>query len=157
VDESLVAGNSDTNAWGFSPAGVESVITVASTDRDDWMQLRSNYGAVVTLFAPGVSVESTWYVAGSRCKLMERLTFSSRNDGGSKTLSGTSMAGAHVAGLVAYFLSIDRSLTPRTVTELLDRLAVQGLVTMPEAARRAGTPNKLAWNGATYVPPPPQG
>ena len=86
----LAAGNSGANACNSSPAraGTHSgVLTVAATDSADKEASWSNYGNCVDIWAPGVSILST------------------RKGGGTKTMSGTSMASPHAAGAGALYLS----------------------------------------------------
>jgi len=56
----VAAGNSNVNAANTSPARAPSAITVAATDINDAKASFSNYGAVVDIWAPGVSIISTW-------------------------------------------------------------------------------------------------
>ncbi len=79
-------GNSSTNEVIY-PAKYSSVIAVAATDSNDGVPTWSSSGAEVELAAPGVSIRSTW------------------NDNMYKTISGTSMATPHVAGVVVLKLS----------------------------------------------------
>lgn len=86
----VAAGNDNRDACEESPAGAELVITVGASTIDDRKAEFSNWGPCVDVFAPGEGVISTW--KGSAYATI--------------VLSGTSMASPHVAGLVAYFLSI---------------------------------------------------
>ena len=91
-------------------------------------------------FQPGtplVPVASRWNVS----------LFSSRNDGGSHSLSGTSMAAAHVAGIVAYLLSVHGQMETSDMLDLLVSLSVKGVIRMSRPAKQANTPNRLAQSG----------
>jgi len=83
----IAAGNSTTNASGFSPGRVEhpNVWTVSATDNDDNFMPFSNYGnPPVDCAAPGLNVPSLSI------------------GGGVETRSGTSMSAPHVAGLLLF-------------------------------------------------------
>jgi aqualysin 1 len=87
---SVAAGNSGANACNSSPARAGThggVLTTAATDKNDNEASWSNYGNCVDLWAPGVSILST------------------RRNGGTTTMSGTSMAAPHVGGTAALYLS----------------------------------------------------
>merc|ERR1719254_51476 len=81
----VAAGNENDDACGYSPAFVPSAITVGSTDQRDKRSYFSNYGSCVNIYAPGSSITSAGH----------------RSDGGSATMSGTSMACPHVSGAAA--------------------------------------------------------
>lgn len=83
----LAAGNSSDDASNYSPASAEhdNIYTVSAMDSSDVFAWFSNYGnPPVDCAAPGVSVLST------------------KKGGGTTTMSGTSMAAPHVAGLLLF-------------------------------------------------------
>ncbi|KAJ3576498.1 hypothetical protein NP233_g389 [Leucocoprinus birnbaumii] len=86
----VAAGNDNRDACDFSPAAAENAVTVGASTLADERAYFSNYGPCVDVFAPGLNILSTY-------KGSPRAT---------ATLSGTSMASPHTAGLLAYFLSI---------------------------------------------------
>ncbi|OAA35063.1 subtilisin-like protease PR1G [Metarhizium rileyi] len=125
----VAAGNGDENGVpqdsnDFSPASEPSVCTVGSVDARDQTAPDTNYGNKVDIHAPGVDVLST------------------RVGGGSLRMSGTSMATPHVAGLGAYFLSLDKS-PASNMCAYLQKNALQGVI----GDLNRGTRNLLAQNG----------
>jgi subtilisin family serine protease len=101
---SLAAGNSGANACTQSPARAgttNGVVTVAATDSSDAEASWSNFGSCVDIWAPGVSILSTW------------------KGGGTKTISGTSMASPHAGGAAALYLSSHTTASPSSVESAL--------------------------------------
>ena len=106
---SVAAGNSGADACNFSPARAgthNGVITIAATNSADSEPSWSNYGSCVDLWAPGVNILST------------------KNGGGTKTLSGTSMAAPHAGGTAALYLSTHTGASAATVENALKAEAV---------------------------------
>ena len=56
----VAAGNGNSDAATYSPAGVSEAITVGATNQSDSRAEFSNYGSTLDLFAPGVSIPSAW-------------------------------------------------------------------------------------------------
>ncbi|KAG6885037.1 hypothetical protein C0993_006364 [Termitomyces sp. T159_Od127] len=86
----VAAGNDNRDACSYSPAAAEKAVTVGASTLGDERAYFSNYGKCVDVFAPGLNILSTW--VGSKHA--------------TNTISGTSMASPHTAGLLAYLLSI---------------------------------------------------
>lgn len=123
----VAAGNNAQDATNYSPASEASAYTVGATDSSDKLASFSNFGSPVDILAPGVSILSTWL------------------NGGTNTISGTSMASPHVAGLGAYLLSFEGQKTPSALSSRLTTLSLKNKITgVP-----SGTVNRLAFNGAT--------
>lgn len=132
----VAAGNSNTDACTTSPASEPSAITVAATDSSDSRAYYSNYGQCVDLFAPGSSVTSDWYTSANA----------------TATLSGTSMASPHVAGIAALALAANGKASPATVADFLLANASAGVV----GNAGSGSPNKLAFSMSAGAPATPQ-
>lgn len=123
----VAAGNDNSDACYSSPAAAELAITVGASTINDERAYFSNYGECVDVFAPGLNILSVW--RGSRYA--------------TNTISGTSMASPHVAGLAAYFLSLEEGkVTPKQIKEKILRLATKdALDKIP-----SDTPNLLIYN-----------
>lgn len=138
----VAAGNENQDAANTSPASAELAITVGASTISDARAYFSNYGSTVDIFAPGLNIVSTYI--GS--------------DTATATLSGTSMASPHIAGLLTYYLSLqpgadseffvsDKGVSTAQLKKNLIAFGSEGLLTdIPED----GTPNILAFNGAGH-------
>ncbi|MDN3612208.1 S8 family peptidase [Vibrio ostreicida] len=123
VSFTLAAGNSNADACNSSPAREATGVTVGSTTSSDSRSSFSNWGSCVDVFAPGSSIKSAWY------------------DGGYRTISGTSMAAPHVAGVAALYLQENNALSPAQVSTLIsDRASVD------KVNDTRGTVNKLLYS-----------
>lgn len=131
VTYAIAAGNSNANACNYSPARAPAALTVAATANTDARASFSNWGTCVDVFAPGVSITSAWKT----------------DDTATNTISGTSMATPHVAGVAALYLGADPSASPGTIAARITADATAGVVVDP-----AGSPNLLLFTGT--VPPP---
>jgi len=129
VTYAIAAGNSNVNANTSSPARVAAAITVGSSTRTDARSSFSNFGSVVDIFAPGSSITSAWVTS----------------DTATNTISGTSMATPHVAGVAARYLQTHTTASPATVRNAIVAAAnLNRLSGIP-----SGTANRLLfWSGA---------
>lgn len=138
VTVAVAAGNDNSNACNYSPAREPSAITVGSTASNDSRSSFSNYGSCLDIYAPGSSITSAW------------------SNGGTNTISGTSMASPHVAGVAALYLANNPNATPAQVEAAIENAATSGKVT----DAKSGSPNLLLYSlfdGSTPPPPPPGG
>jgi subtilisin family serine protease len=126
VTYAIAAGNSNANACNSSPARVATALTVGSTTTTDARSSFSNFGTCVDLFAPGSSITSTW----------------NTSDTATNTISGTSMATPHVAGVAALYLSQFGNQSAATVASAIVNNATTGVVVSPGT----GSPNRLLFS-----------
>ncbi|KAF9732392.1 hypothetical protein PMIN06_007461 [Paraphaeosphaeria minitans] len=132
----VAAGNDNADSCNYSPAAAENAVTVGASTLLDERAYFSNYGKCNDIFAPGLNILSTWI--GS-----EHAT---------NTISGTSMASPHIAGLLAYLLSLQPAkdsayavaeITPKKLKDNLISIGTVGALSdVP-----SNTKNILAWNG----------
>ena len=144
VAYAVAAGNGNifgfaANACNYSPARVGEAMTVSATDSADRKASWANYGSCVDWFAPGVSITSAW----------------SDGDTATSTISGTSMATPHTAGVAALYLDFNPSASPAAVRDALFAATTKGIVTSSNT-----TNNHLLYSlfdGGTPTNEPPTG
>jgi subtilisin family serine protease len=127
VTTAVAAGNEySANACNSSPARVAAAITVGSTTSTDAKSDFSNIGTCLDIFAPGSSIQSAWYTS----------------DTATSTISGTSMASPHVAGVAALYLQNNTTASPATVASQIINTATTGVLT----GIGTGSPNRLLYS-----------
>ena len=126
VTIAVAAGNSNTNACNSSPARAANAITVGSTTTSDARSSFSNFGTCLDLFAPGSGILSSWF----------------SSDTATATLSGTSMASPHVAGVAALYKQANPSASSTTIRNAIVNNATTNVVTNAGS----GSPNRLLYS-----------
>jgi subtilisin family serine protease len=118
VTYAVAAGNESEDACTGSPSGVTEAITVGATDPADRKAGFSDFGSCVDWFAPGVNITSAWW-------LTDTMTM---------TISGTSMATPHTAGVAALCLQGNPASTAQQVRDALFNLTTKNIVTSAQSA-----------------------
>lgn len=131
----VAAGNDNLDAINYSPARVANAITVGSSTSTDARSSFSNYGSVVDIFAPGSSIYSAYYTSNTAYA----------------TMSGTSMATPHTAGVAALYLSANPGASPAAVATAIKG----GGTTNKLTGLPTGTTNLLLYSLVGGTPPPP--
>jgi subtilisin family serine protease len=122
----VAAGNSNSDACNYSPASAAAAFTTASSESTDARRTTSNYGSCVDGYAPGGSITSTWINSGTN------------------TISGSSMASPHVAGVAALYKATYGNASSATIDTWIKNNATAGVIT----GNPAGTPNRLLYKAA---------
>jgi subtilisin family serine protease len=117
----VAAGNDNVDACTASPASATGVFTTASSMKTDAKSSFSNWGSCVEGYAPGSAIVSA-FLAGT-----------------TSSLSGTSMASPHVAGVAVLYKSANGDQPSAAVSDWIITNATVGAIT----GNPAGTPNRL--------------
>jgi subtilisin family serine protease len=137
VTYAVAAGNSAGDACYYSPARAPAALTVASSTLGDERSSFSNFGHCVDLYAPGSDIPSAWHTGSTA----------------TNTISGTSMASPHVAGVAALYLQGNPTAAPATVASAILNTSAPNVV----IGAGSGAPNNRLVNSTLsgYSPPPP--
>merc|ERR1719266_1115279 len=122
----VAAGNSYADACNYSPASAENSISVGATSNTDSMATFSNWGSCVDIFGPGVSITSAWI----------------NGVNSDNTISGTSMASPHVAGVAMKLMWEYKDYDADKIKDEMLSIATQN-----KLSGVRGSPNKLTFHG----------
>ena len=127
VSISVAAGNNNgANACNVSPARAANAITVGSTTSTDSRSSFSNIGSCVDIFAPGSGILSAWATSNTA----------------TATISGTSMASPHVAGVAALYKQANPGASSTTIRNAIVSNATTNVITNVGT----GSPNRLLYS-----------
>ncbi|NPA72129.1 MAG: S8 family peptidase [Gammaproteobacteria bacterium] len=120
------AGNKNKDACQMTPAHLPDVITVGATTVYDTVADFSNWGVCLDIWAPGADIKSI-------------------TPSGTSVENGTSMASAHVAGIVARYMSyLDQHVSPFNVQKWLTDVSTKDAIEYANADQRT-SPNRLVY------------
>jgi subtilisin family serine protease len=131
-----IAGRAQ-DACKYSPARVTEAITVGATTKTDAKTSWSNYGNCVNIFAPGAGITAAWHTSNSA----------------TNTISGTSMAAPHVAGVAALYLQGNKGASPAAVAQAVHDASTKDIVTSSNTANNHLLYSLLTSGGGTEPPP----
>jgi len=134
----VAASNVGSDACLFSPSGASRAFTVGGINKNDYRTNTSSWGNCVDIFAPGGLIVS------------ENLN----DPNGSRTMTGTSMATPHVAGVAALYLEKNPNAKPAEVEGALRSGALSGVVVDAKSANGNYLLNTAFLSGQTPVNAP---
>ncbi|MBA3487263.1 MAG: S8 family serine peptidase [Lysobacter sp.] len=134
VTYAVASGNDNADACNSSPSRVANALTAASSTSTDARSSFSNWGSCIDLFAPGSSITSAWHTSTTA----------------TNTISGTSMASPHIAGVAALYLAVNPSASASQVNSAVINAATANKITDVK-----GSPNRLLYSFFGTAPPPP--
>jgi hypothetical protein len=127
------AGNDGIDATTVSPANASGAITVSAYDSNKTKPSWSNFGPVISTFAPGSSVKAAWNDTIN--------TYYS--------VSGTSFSSPLTAGIIARYLKIVPNPTQMQIVSFINKSNLPNEIINPGA----NTPNtRIVWNSSNTSP-----
>jgi len=141
IPYAIAAGNSNADAANFSPASTPSAVTVCSTtiepipgseneQQEDVRSSFSNYGAIVDICAPGTLITSAWIGSNTI----------------TRTISGTSMAAPHIAGVMSLIQGANPTFSSgQVLAELISHASINLIDLNCVNNACSQTPNRLVY------------
>ena len=149
----VAAGNNTLSASGFSPGNCTGVITVGAVDRNGGKASYTNFGSAVSLSAPGGkaisdfisgdTVDNQWVLSTTN----PGTTNPSGNNAYYAPVYGTSISTAQVTGIASLMLSVNPSLSPQFVKEILQNTSRPFPINTPALGSQADCTTALCGNG----------
>jgi aqualysin 1 len=130
VATAVAAGNSGLDACTQSPSSATNALIVSATQSNDVRPAWANFGPCLDIFAPGVSITSDWHTSNVAIN----------------TISGTSMAAPHAAGVMAQV----RQWSPASGAAAVQNNVVANATIGIVGNAGAGSPNRMLYMG--YIP-----
>jgi len=122
----VAAGNDNVDACTASPASATGAFTAAASEKTDAKASYSNWGTCVEAYAPGSAIVSDFL------------------GGTTMSLSGTSMASPHFAGVAVLYKATFGDQPSATVANWIVSNATNGVIT----GNPGGTPNRLLFKSS---------
>ena len=136
VTYTIAAGNRNLDACNYTPSSVQNAIVVGALESNDARAYYSNQGPCLDIYAPGSGIVSV----------------SNSDDVSARSMTGTSMAAPHVAGVAALYLESHPTALPSTVSQEILNAATNGIVTNVDGV----SANKMlhSWFASAPAPAP---
>lgn len=132
----VAASNTMTDACKWSPSGAANAFTVAGINMNDQRTTNSAYGECVDIFAPGGLISSEDW----------------QRPDAVKTMTGTSMASPHAAGVAALYLEKNPNAKPVEVASALRAGALKDVVVDAQSKNGNYLLNTLFLGGTVSSP-----
>jgi len=131
VPSVIAAGNSNADAVNTSPCSAATAICVGATDINNQLASYSNFGARLSVLAPGTNIKSSWI--GSSGQVYN-------------TISGTSMATPAAAGAICVYASKYPESVTHNLKQAIKDWGQPNIITLHARAITANTPNTLSYD-----------
>jgi len=131
VPSMVAAGNSNADAINTSPCSALEAICVGATDINNNLASYSNFGARLSVLAPGTNIKSSWIGASGQVY---------------NTISGTSMATPAAAGAVMVLATKHKHYQTKELKEAIREWGQKNIINLHARAINTNTPNTLSYD-----------